>query len=197
MLELLIAVTILGFLMVLVLNGLHFGARVWEVGRSSSERLGEVETARAFLRNRIESSLPVDRVEGDEDRRTGVEGERDRLRVPVIMPPHLGGGFRLLHVFVERSGVSRNLVVSRERIRLSAGEALVGSAEAASVLIADIEDATFAYYGENTAGTHSWQSAWDGRDAPPQLVRIEVQFRRGDRRSWLPVVVAPMVDGDE
>jgi len=196
LLELLIAVTILGLLMVLVLNGLQFGTRVWETGRTGAARMTETEAARAFLRARIEAAQPLVTAAGDGAERTvALGGERDRLRMAVAMPEHLGGGLRLIELSLAGAGATHDLVV-RSTPAGAAATGRDGGGEV-SVLLADVQAVDFAYYGAGPAGVAAWHAAWDGQEGAPLLVRIAVAFSPGDRRRWPPVTVAPMVDAAE
>lgn len=193
LLELLIAVTVLGLLMVLVVNGVQFGTRVWETGRASAARMGEAETARSFLRGWIESSHPfpvVDAADGSR-RQIVLGGGPDRMRLPALMPAHLGGGRRLLELAVVGDGASRDLV-----LRSVSAEVNVGT-EMVTVLVADVAAVRFDYFGPDGDDGLSWQPVWRAQDGAPLLVRVAVSFPAGDRRRWHPVIAAPMVDGAE
>lgn len=178
--------------MVLVVNGVQFGARVWETGRASAARVSEAETARAFLRGWIESSRPLPGdLEGGTPRRIALNGGPERMRLPVLMPAHLGGGRRLFELSVVPDGTSRDLVLRSVAAAADAGTEMV------TVLVGDVDEVRFAYFGEDGEGHLAWQPVWQARDDAPLLVRIAVSFPQGDRRHWLPVIAAPMVDGEE
>lgn len=178
--------------MVLVVNGVQFGTRVWETGRASAARINEAETARSFLRGWIESSLPLS-IDLDDGirRQIAISGGPERMQLPVLMPAHLGGGPRLLELSVVPDGTSRDLVLHSKTAEADAGT------ETVTVLIADVEQVRFAYFGEDSEGRLSWLSVWQAQGDAPLLVRVAVSFPVGDRRRWLPVVAAPMVDGAE
>ncbi len=192
LLELLIAVTVLGLLMVLVVNGVQFGTRVWETGRAGAARISEAETARTFLRGWIESSLPF-AVDADDGTRRPIAlgGGPDRMQLPALMPAHLGGGRRLLELSVVQDGTSRDLALRSVTAEADA------RTDTMTVLIAGVEQVRFAYFGANGEGLITWHPFWRAQDGAPLLVRVEVGFPEGDRRRWLPVVAAPMVDGAE
>lgn len=192
LLELLVAVTILGLLMVLVVNGVQFGVRVWETGRTAAARSAEAETARTFLRAWIEASQPLEVAAPDGSRRlVALGGGPDRMRLPVLMPAHLGGGRRLLDLSVRDEAARRDLVVRGGAV------AEVSGAPAETVLVEDVRQVRLAYFGADREGRLVWQPVWQTGGEAPLLVRIEIGFAEADRRVWPPLVAAPMVDGPE
>lgn len=59
LLELLVALTVLGVLMVLMFGGLRFGARVWESGDASLRAMAEMQTAAGLIRRQISQAMPT------------------------------------------------------------------------------------------------------------------------------------------
>ena len=67
LLELLVAIALLSLLVVVLFSGLRFGARVWDGGAASSERIADVRLTQEFLRRQIEQSWQstIGAVDGD------------------------------------------------------------------------------------------------------------------------------------
>ena len=60
LLELLVAITLLGLLMAALLGGLRLGARVWETGEARLDASARVQIVQDFLRQRITEALPFE-----------------------------------------------------------------------------------------------------------------------------------------
>jgi hypothetical protein len=58
------------------------------------------------------------------------------------------------------------------------------------VVVTDIADLRLAYYGRADEDADPlWQSEWKAKGVP-MLIRIDIAFHRGDRRSWPSFIVA-------
>src|SRR5262245_35771661 len=58
LLELLISMTLLGFLMVLVFGGLRFGTHAWANSEARSSGTDDIRLAQTFLRHSLERAYP-------------------------------------------------------------------------------------------------------------------------------------------
>jgi prepilin-type N-terminal cleavage/methylation domain-containing protein len=58
LLELLVAMTLLGLLMTVVFGGLRFGARAWERAETDSSGTDEIRLAQSILRHELELPIP-------------------------------------------------------------------------------------------------------------------------------------------
>lgn len=59
LLELLIAITILGLLATILFGGLRFGTRVWNTGDQALERFSEVQSAYEVMRRTLTRAVPL------------------------------------------------------------------------------------------------------------------------------------------
>ena len=67
LLELLVAITLLGLLMAALFGGLRLGARVWETGETRLDASARVQIVQDFLRQRLAEALPLEAVVRAED----------------------------------------------------------------------------------------------------------------------------------
>ena len=196
LLELLVAMTLLGLIMVLLFGGLRLGTRAWESGDERSEELARLEVVQGFIRRQLSQAFPLvvslDRAE----RRISFAGRPDRLEFTTLMPTHLGvGGFHRLVLSVAADGAERRLVM-RRRLFQSGMEYAVeqpdAEDDAETVLLDQISGAAFSYYGAMDADEEpEWRDTWEEARSPPLLVRLDVTFAEGDRRYWPELVVRP------
>ena len=112
LLELMVSMTVLGLLSVMMVGGLHFGARVWERTESAAQDQGRVAAVQAVLRRQV-AQMQSQQVRGTDRRpRIAFEGTAGRLVFVAPLPQYLGqGGYHLIAVESEAAGATRNLVL--------------------------------------------------------------------------------------
>ena len=198
LMELLVAITLLGMLMAALLGGISFGTRVWEASGERLERSGRLTLVRDFLRQRLEEALPVEEAARPHLDRALFDGGPDRLRLVSSMPASLGVGRFLLELSLCRrfEDDRLDLVLRWRPWPLSGQAADEPVAEPGErVLLGDVAAVSIGYYGtDDDARRNTWHDRWQRRSLLPALIRLELQFPAGDPRSWQPLIVSPMVD---
>lgn len=198
--ELLVALTLLGLVSVVLFGGLRFGTRAWEAGNARAERLAEVQAVQAVLRQRIVQAVLPENVGAESafsDSPANFAGERDSLRFVALVPSRVGvGGFYLFELSVADDGDEARLELAWRLFRPDEPGDLDDEPEPGlggrRALIEGIEEAKFGYYGAENVGVEAeWRESWDGADSLPALIAIEVVFPDGDPRSWPELMVAP------
>ena len=198
LLEILVAMTLLGIVMVLLFGGLRLGTRAWERGDERSEELARLEVVQGFIRRHLSQAYPLVVSDSRGERRISFVGRPDTLEFTTLMPAHLGaGGFHRLVLSVAADGAGKRLVL-RRRLFQPGVEDSPGRPgaedEHESVLLERISGAAFSYYGATEANEEpEWRDAWEGAQSPPLLVRLDVTFPKGDRRYWPELVVRPRI----
>jgi general secretion pathway protein J len=195
LLELLVAITLLGLLAGLLFGGLSFGIRVWEKGDAELEKIAELQIAQGLIRRLISRAMVSDLREDEDENAAIFEGTSDTLRF--VGPPPAqslpGGLYRLSIGADDLSGKSR-LVMSWRLLDADERETGAGEDENVVVLVEDIADVSIAFFGSADEDRESrWRDRWEDMSGLPLLVRIDVTFPEGDRRIWPELVVAPMV----
>lgn len=188
--ELLVATTLLALLSVILFGGMRFGARAWEAGTASMERVGEVEAAQELLRRTlVEAAVPASIGPAEEPAFAGTEGQ---VHFVAPLPAHAGTG-----------GLGRYALRADDRGELTIGweprrpERKLDSELGAkpSTILQRVSALKLSYYGAVVPGEQAaWHDSWKGRELP-SLIRIDVSFAEGDRRSWPDLVVAPRLAG--
>ena len=197
LLELLVAMTLLGLIMLMLFGGLRLGTRVWEAGSARAEDRARVEIAQRFLRSYIARARATDR----QDRRprsTGsFLGSSNRLEFAALIPAHLSvGGFHRIVISTDDDDEGRrNLTVSLVLLQATedeSGDASVADGAMDAVLLGDIADTQFSYYGVRRGDDQArWDDDWEELDGVPRLVRLRIVFGDGDNRAWPDLVVSP------
>ena len=110
LLELLISITLLGFILVLLFGGLRLGIRSWDTVQQRVDNLNTVRAVESFLRREMEMTYPY-RWKGTPEQRMAFLGERNKVSFVAQLPSRIGtGGLYLASLELERSSKGRRLV---------------------------------------------------------------------------------------
>ena len=183
--EILVAMTLLALAAGMMFEGLGSGQRLWAGEAARTARGESVEAAQTALRARIEQLRPVTRFAGSAIY-ADVDGADRRLAF--IAPPAAAqrpAAARRYQLALSEQG---DLVLGSEPL-VDAG---VGADYTDEVLLRDVGGLDISYYGPDPkGGAPQWRSDWTHRATPPQLVKIKLTFRSGDRRVWPELIVHP------
>lgn len=200
LLELLVAITLLGLLMAALLGGLRLGARVWETGEARLDANARVQVVQEFLRQRLAEALPLEVVMLAEDGRLGFafRGTSEEVRFAGALPEQLGAGVYLMQLTLAAGGDDgerRDLVLRWQPLD-PADERPEDPAEPEErVLLAGVEALELAYFGAlDPREAPAWWPEWTQQDAFPGLLRVQLRFPPDDLRRWPELIVHPMVD---
>jgi general secretion pathway protein J len=195
--ELLIAITLLGLLLAAMFGGLRLGARAWERGEERLDESGRLQVVQNFVRERLAQAYPLSADDAAGQPQLAFEGTRDALRFVTLMPEYLGTGFAQFVLAVDDQTIEKDLVVQWRRFddpedALSGG----GDEPQVKVLLRGIEALEIAYYGARQGGEPVvWHEEWlEARVSMPQLIRLRVVFPQDDQRYWPDLIVRPMTD---
>jgi general secretion pathway protein J len=197
LLELVVAMTILGTMMLLLYSGLSFALRSWDagdaVGRGSADRrIGE-----SFVRRELSELFPMRWKDGMR-LRFAFEGTANTLRFVSSRPAGISmGGLSLVGLEVAddpRSG-QRSLLMRRAMPDDNAdGFGPLDEAEP-TVMIAGVDAVEFAYFGaENDFADPKWLEDWPYPARVPQMVRMRATRHDG---GLLPEMVVRIMLGEE
>jgi general secretion pathway protein J len=180
LLELLVAVTLLGVLMAALFGALRLGARVWETGEARLDATARVQVVQDFLRRQLGQTMPLIEVT-DDPRASGrllFEGDEERLRFVSLLPEHLGAGAGLMELGLSEPaqvGAPGNLVI-RWRPLDRTGEADTPADE--WILIEDIESLEITYFGGALAEAKpTWWQEWQRQRSLPAWCGSASAFR--------------------
>jgi general secretion pathway protein J len=190
LIETLVALSLLGLVAILLSGGFQFGARAWEITSQEIARIGEVEGAQGFLRRQISQALPLTLQAAAAQPEPIFAGSAQDLRFSAPLSFHRSDAG--LYVFLlepRTSGSTEDLVLQWQIYRPDRRSQDMQLAEPL-VVIADIADLQLSYYGRRDENAEPmWQSEWKAKGLP-MLIRLDIAFPRGDRRSWPSFVIA-------
>ncbi|MDH3240825.1 MAG: prepilin-type N-terminal cleavage/methylation domain-containing protein [Alphaproteobacteria bacterium] len=184
LLELLVALALMGLIAVVLAGGLRFGARVWEASRDASDSLGEIAAVRGFIRERAMSVRPL-RLRRPDGGVTGtLSGGRSDLRFVTLMPSYVSRG-GLHHLALSAAGGGG--------LRLAwwpVGSSEDGPGSGRRELLAGATGLELSYFGAPGRGDGvAWREDWPDRQGLPRLISIKVRFPDDDPRVWPELIV--------
>lgn len=199
LLELLIALVLFGLIAVLLLGGLRFGTRAWEAGGASNERASEVRMAQTFIRRRLGAALAIVLPsQGRTSPSVAFEGARQAVSFVAVLPADLAvGGLYRLSFYLSGGPDPKRLMVSWRLFEAGAEGGRERYDAEETILLDGVEDVQLSYLGRKEGdGPRQWRESWQDEERLPALVRMRVEFGKGDGRYWPELVVAPRIDRD-
>lgn len=180
LLEILVALAVLGLLLAGLTQGTAYGLRAWGTQASTVARQDELGTLDRLLRRMIAQADPGSRTEP-----SGIAGTAVALGVTTAVP-EIGVPVIEVRLFVERDSL---ILRWMRHVRATALVPPVPAVE--SVLLRGVARVEFAYWGSLDGAVPAWHPAW-GDAALPELVRVLLLFPAGDRRRWPPIIARPL-----
>ncbi|HEX9461090.1 MAG TPA: prepilin-type N-terminal cleavage/methylation domain-containing protein [Alphaproteobacteria bacterium] len=192
LLEMIVALAVLGLLTVLLAGSLQFGARLWDAQDRRLAASAGTDAVHSVLRAMIQNAQPLPLVAlGPRGAASYMLGGRDSLDLVTEMPEGVGrAGYCDVALVLERDG---RLAL---RWRRHARDPRLAAAEpvAESELLRNVAAVELSYFMHATDQQPAhWQDRWTQPSAMPDLIRVRVRFRPGDRRVWHDVVVSPAI----
>jgi general secretion pathway protein J len=188
LIEMLVALTILGLTSIILLQAISFGMRLWSSQIRNAAADEELHRARALLTRLIEQAYPQDPLATPEARLAPLDSDGHSLSVsaPATQASQVGGNVRWW-IAPHPAASSREILISWS---------LVPSAPPvedprSEVLIHSVENLIFSFLIVDASGHGQWVERWRPEQPLPRLVRVGLQFPTSDRRQWEPLVVAP------
>lgn len=212
--ELLIALAMLGLITLLLFSGLRLGSRSWESVERVAAQSDALRFAHGFLMRELSQIRPVETTV-DAGNRLVFAGDAGHLEFVAPLSDHLGlSGLYILRLALENRGSGRLLVLTRWLLHpeiltggddVPAWEPLTGEGNRAyddlpiemdaaggafgrTLLLEDVDAFAVAYYGtaegEDEPG---WHADWFNREVLPTLVRIRLTTTS---QTWPELVIA-------
>ena len=194
LLELLIGMTLVGFILALLFAGLNLGTRSWEAGEQRVVTSSRQAVVVDFIRRILEQTEPL-HWQVDKEDRLAFAGEAESLRFVGTLAMHGGAtGRHLIAIDLASGEIGRDMVM---RWRLSnPREPGFGPVEQAEpkVLVKAISGMTLAYFGaEADTDEPTWHDQWLNQKNLPELIRLRLVMENGE--TWPDIIAAPRVRG--
>ena len=192
--EVLVALALLGLISVILFSSFKFGVRAWEAGNARVDQIDQVEVVQTLVRDELNEASQLSLPSGAPGSEFIFAGSADELRFGGSLPAHLGmGGAYVLVLSSTGAGRDRSLTL---RWRVYRPDMLIDDEGWSDpvALLAGIEDIHIEYFGAAEDEERStWRDFWKDQERLPELIRLRVIFPHADPRWWPELLVAPKV----
>ena len=182
LIEMVVAMALLGSMMLLMYSGLTFGLRGWDAADVSGRRTADRRIAENFLRREISETFPM-RFKDPMTLKIAFEGKEDSLRFASARPAGISAaGLSLVGVTLENDDVkrTRSLVMRRAMPDDDAKDFAPLDRADRTVLFEGLEGVKFEYFGsENDFTEPEWTEQWEHAGRIPQLIRVRIRAADG------------------
>lgn len=188
--ELLVALALVGLIAVMNFGSIQFGARVWERGEASSKATTELQVVQDLLRRQLASAAAATLSAAGDGPETLFEGTST---VVTFVAPHparfAGGGLYRQRLYLDDMPGQRGLRLAWQPYEPDAPQDSPFVAGDSALLLPDLRELTFDYFDDNRRGGFAgWRDDW-AQDRLPAQIRIRGTFEENNRRPWLPLVI--------
>lgn len=192
--EVLVALVLLGLISVVLFSSFKLGVRAWEVGSVRAGQPSEVEVVQNLLRNQLREARQLPLGPGEPRVDFTFAGSSEELRFSAPMPAHLGmGGYHVAVVSTDGAGMYRNLILRWHTYRPDMSLTDDRWSEPL-VLLDGIAGIEIEYFGRGEEEERAvWHETWDHEETLPDLVRLRLSFAATDDRRWPELLVAPRI----
>jgi general secretion pathway protein J len=178
LLELVIALALLGFIAIATSSGVQFGARAWEASEAKVEAIERVQGAQNLLRTLLQRAMPRELDPSFAVDLDLFRGSASALAFTASAPSAFGAeGLTRFDLRVDGEQGVRRLVLTWQ-------SANKGGETRSQTLVSGAESIAIAYGVRDQGGAVVWTDAWQDRSGAPALVTIRVAYREGAGRSW-------------
>lgn len=178
LLELVIALALLGFIALATSGGVQFGARAWEASEAKVESIERVQGAQNLLRTLLQRAMPRELDPSFAVDLDLFRGSATALAFTASAPSAFGAeGLTRFELRVDGERGARRLVLSWQGAN-KGGEAR------SQTLIGGADSIAIAYGARDQGATVVWSDTWQDRSGAPALVTIRAAFPKGSGRSW-------------
>lgn len=184
LMEVLVALVVLGFLLAGLGEGVRFGLRAWGMQTRGIARQADMDATYRALRRMIEELDP-----GEPNENPTVQGKPHTLAFRTLLPPAAAPGGPLEADVAIGVDAGQRLVL--RAVPHPHAERLGPPPPALqTVLLQGVDHVDFAYFRATGRG-QGWQKSWNDPN-PPALIRLHIAFvRENKERHWPDLVAAP------
>ena len=190
LLELLVAMALMGMVLVVLYSGLRLGLNGTDSGERRAEATHRLRLVQEFIRRQLAQSMTVYGLNERQELAVVFSGQPDSIEFVAPMLAQLGQG----GLYRVRIGISDGRLSMRWRLYQSDGGA--AGEERETVLLQGVSGGEWAYFGperDDDQGQPRWRPDWTSAERRPLLVRLNLS-QQGE--AW-PDLVAALVEGPQ
>lgn len=192
LLEMLIALALIGLLAAALFGGLRFAARASERATAATDRVTGVALAYGFLQAQLGNAQPYPATSDPKDQQIMFGGGPDQIDLITTAPSRLAlGGFFHLHLGLVVADTGRELhLIAEWRKPPRSDDPSPETPLEPTALVGNLKTASFAFFGATDPELpDEWQDRWQGVTALPKMIRLRIEFIDGWQAPDL--IVAP------
>ncbi len=193
LLELLIGLTLLGFVMALLFGAFHLASRTWDAVSVHSEKVADRQVVLSYLRRMVEQMQPI-MWKKTPGLPVAFIGQPGGIHCIASVSGQVGSGLRAVEIGLAPSDQQGQiaLVLKQAPLRYQAEVFDDGLAAAeGQTLLNGLDAVEFAYFGAATAEEASdWRDTWEDTKNLPKLVRIRLGWHSD---GWSELIIQPMI----
>jgi len=198
LIEMIVAMTILGVMLGLLYQGLVFALRSWDASDVNGRLTMDRRIGENFLRREVSELFPM-RWKDPITLKVAFEGDNKHIRFVSSRPAGITtGGLALVAVEIAddpKNPRQRNLVMRRAMPDDEQKDFSPLDKAEASIIVANVDSVEFSYFGaENDFAEPKWMDDWRFFSRVPQMIRLRVKTGDG---VMLPEMVMKTMLGEE
>ena len=195
LLEVLLAITLLGLIMSLAYGGLRSITRSTDRADRLIQAQTHLRAAHQFMHRQFATALPIAYLSEDDEDRFVFEGGDDFIQYVAPMPGYLGaGGPQVQQISLERGRDGFQLVF--RHVPLLAYEDGILDDVDPFVLLRQIDSGEFTFMSQDEEGRLTdWESDWEETAELPMAVRLEMDMEEESLVEWPALQVSMRIDG--
>ena len=193
LIEMLIAMTLLGVMVVLLFSSLRIAAESWNAGEAKTVAVNKKSVVYQFFKNRFSTIKPLLTQYVENADEGGLNqpvflGLNNRLRFVAALPTSSARkGLQVFDITVTPNDGQDYLTM---KVALSPYLQTEAAPPETVVLLDHIKQCLFSYYGnKNLESSGEWQEEWLGTEQLPQLIKVQILL---DDDSFWPNMVFPV-----
>ncbi len=182
--EILLALSLMGMLLALAYGGLRASTRATDKGQAVLEYSGRIRMAHQFVRKQINQMVPLAFADEQTLERTVFMGEPRSIRFVAPMPGYLGfGGPQVQELSIVSGDDGEELVLSHALLQGFEEQMLYERDPI--LLMGNIEFAEFAFLGRDENGELlPWVDRWDQPGVLPESISLDIEFTEDIYIRW-------------
>lgn len=195
--ELLVAIVLLGFIALLAFGGLRIAFAAWRV---TDRDASDPQSVQYLLRSWIAAAEPAPLLSADGGQPVAFQGDPESLSFVTRLPDRFGvpGLYRVSLVLsrrAEQNSLRLHWSLFKPDSSFESWQADETAPDAQATLVENIGRVRFRYFGRLADDQDAaWHDSWDEQPGLPQLLMMEMSFRPEDGRRWPTLLVAPRLD---
>jgi general secretion pathway protein J len=207
LIEVMITLTILGFILLMISGTFRLGISSWERGESTRDEYQKVRIISQLISQQIKSAVPYKiKTQQAEGNYLAFEGKAQKVKFVSTLPikgRHSGGWVYSIYEFKEGGREGGQLVLYEQRVLNKNFFEEDPEVESGVPLLEGVSSVRFEYYREEDTEknqTGGWVEEWNAKEekALPRMFRMTILQKKGEKaEKEMPITVAAFLPANQ